>query len=554
MDFLTPFVTQARDLFRSMTPGARVTTGLLLAVLAVSVAYLFQSQTSGPDAFLMGGEPFSASQLPAMEAAFSKANLTDYEVEGNRIRVPRGQQASYMGALADAGALPANFGSYLAKALDDDDVFASNQQRATRLNIAKQNELALILRSMQGIENASVLYDVKKGTGLERGKDTISATVSIKPLGSQPLDGARVPMIRHLVAGAIAGLEPSSVTVADLNGRHYPAGTDANGPTTDPLEDPYYARKRHYEGELKEKIVQALRFIPGADVQVTAMLSRELRNVTKATTFDAKSVAGITESQTQTNKSENTPPQGRPGPEANGPGGGPTTLSSFKANTTSEETTNEKGIFHVPTTVTEKEEIGLIPQRVKVSVGIPSSYYVQVWQERNKPAEGEEPKAPDAKSLADLEVETENKIQHAIAPLLPPVPAGDDPFPHVAVTSYDSLSVEPIPEPGFAEQLFGWLGQYWTTMGMLGLALFSLLTLRSILKTPSPASAGAERAGSGLSLLSDEEEEDEEEEEAQRLKRRITQTRNLKDDLAELVQEDPDAAANILRNWISAAG
>ena len=43
---------------------------------------------------LMGGEPFSAAQLPAMEAAFAKANLSDYEVEGNRIRIPGGQQAA----------------------------------------------------------------------------------------------------------------------------------------------------------------------------------------------------------------------------------------------------------------------------------------------------------------------------------------------------------------------------------------------------------------------------------------------------------------------------
>ena len=61
-------------------------------MVIVSLAYLFNNQVSGPDALLMGGEPFTASQLPAMEAAFAKAGLNDYEVEANRIRVPRGPQ------------------------------------------------------------------------------------------------------------------------------------------------------------------------------------------------------------------------------------------------------------------------------------------------------------------------------------------------------------------------------------------------------------------------------------------------------------------------------
>ena len=49
-------------------------------------------------------------------AAFSKAHLEGYVIEGSKIRVPHGQQAAYMGALADAKALPANFGSYFTHA------------------------------------------------------------------------------------------------------------------------------------------------------------------------------------------------------------------------------------------------------------------------------------------------------------------------------------------------------------------------------------------------------------------------------------------------------
>ena len=63
MDFLNKSFAQLRELFLSMTPGARLTTGLLLAVVVVSVVYLFRVEVAGSNTYLMGGEPFSADQL-----------------------------------------------------------------------------------------------------------------------------------------------------------------------------------------------------------------------------------------------------------------------------------------------------------------------------------------------------------------------------------------------------------------------------------------------------------------------------------------------------------
>ncbi len=116
MDFLNKSLAQLSELFRSMTPGARVTAGLLLAVVVVSVGYLFRQSTGGPDAFLFGGEPLSDGQLTRVEAAIAQAGLSGSQREGNRIRVPAGQQAKYLAAVADGGALPPNFNTILEEA------------------------------------------------------------------------------------------------------------------------------------------------------------------------------------------------------------------------------------------------------------------------------------------------------------------------------------------------------------------------------------------------------------------------------------------------------
>ena len=57
---------QLYDLFRSMTP-ARLTAGLLLVLVGVSVGYLFVHPAAQPQVDLMDGRPISASQLAAIK-------------------------------------------------------------------------------------------------------------------------------------------------------------------------------------------------------------------------------------------------------------------------------------------------------------------------------------------------------------------------------------------------------------------------------------------------------------------------------------------------------
>ena len=60
MDFLNKAFAQLNELFRSMTVGARITAGLLLVVVVVSLVYLFRYESSSPDLYLMNGERLSA--------------------------------------------------------------------------------------------------------------------------------------------------------------------------------------------------------------------------------------------------------------------------------------------------------------------------------------------------------------------------------------------------------------------------------------------------------------------------------------------------------------
>jgi flagellar biosynthesis/type III secretory pathway M-ring protein FliF/YscJ len=219
MEFLNWATAHLRDLYRSMSPGSRLATGLLAAVAAAGVAYLCMTrQAAAPEVDLMHGVPVAAVYLPAVEAALAKANLTSYEIRGTSIFVPRGQEAVYMAALVKEKALPPNFGEPPDLAAAENNFLETNVQREERIKSAKRRALSLAICAMPGIERADVIYDHDDRPGPFKDK-VITATVSVKPVGTSQLDQSRVTAIRHHVAGAIAGLKPENVVVSDLNGR-----------------------------------------------------------------------------------------------------------------------------------------------------------------------------------------------------------------------------------------------------------------------------------------------------------------------------------------------
>ena len=111
-------------------------------------------QVGGADAYLMGGEMFAAGELREMEAAFGKANLAAYQVDSGRIKVPRGQQSVYMAALADAGAMPAEFGDFMKKAAANTSFIPPNRlQQEAIAKSARNHDLQLIVNKMRGILN-----------------------------------------------------------------------------------------------------------------------------------------------------------------------------------------------------------------------------------------------------------------------------------------------------------------------------------------------------------------------------------------------------------------
>jgi flagellar M-ring protein FliF len=558
MDFLNKAIAQITDLFRSMTPGARITAGLLLAVLVVSLGYLFNHQSSSPDAFLMEGESLPPSELKAIAGAFAKAKLGDYEVDSDRrIRVPVGEKAKYMAALVDGNAVPRGFGDHMMAAIKEAGPFASRKQQLELIQIAKEKELGRILSCLQGVESAEVMFDEHSEQGLSNERVVKTASVFIKPQGNEELADERVPAIRNFVAGAI-GCKPSDITVVDQNsGRSIAAGASGGG---DGADSGYRATKRRYETDWEGQIRKALAFIPHVTVTVNVELNRETEEEKHEVKVDPKVVPLDVREKNHSSTTVSPSVGGPPGlAQQRGVLGGanaPAAISSTgpKSEDVTDERT-EKGTASQTSTVSKMA--GLTPSRVTVTVGVLSSYFEDIWRERNPTPPGEQPKSVDPQQIEKIETVEKKNIQDLVAQLIPKPPSNvQEVTPLVTVMTFQHLTPAAVVAPGVADKALFWLGQYWSTLGMLGLGAVSLIVFRSMVRAapiaelPRPQSASVAAAPVGEELTIGEPEQ---QEAAARLKRRAKSGPSLRDELVEIVKEDPDAAANILRNWIGSA-
>ncbi len=190
------------------------------------------------------------------------------------------------------------------------------------------------------------------------------------------------------------------------------------------------------------------------------------------------------------------------------------------------------------------------------------SYFVKVWQQQNPGANGAAPRQPTQVELGDFVSKQTTTLTTHIAKLLPPrnIENPDrDPIGDVSVHTFQDFPTAELAGPSFADSALGWLGNHWSTLGTGFFGLVSLLMLRSLVKaipvpearTTTEETDAAETAtpaapGEPAAVAADGST-------PKKLLRRAKSGTSLRDELAEIVKEDPDTAASILKSWIGNA-
>ncbi len=377
-----------------------------------------------------------------------------------------------MAALAEAGALPSDFGEYLRKAVDGNGLMLYGPRQEAQLKVAVESELQGVINHFQGVESSFVHIAEETSRGFPQVK-TVTASVSVQASRGQAVDERTASAIRWIVASAWGGLKPEGVTVLDLSTKRLFAGPlqDATQPAA--AGGQYAETKRQLERDWQDKITRLLG-IPGAIV----------------------------------------------------------------------------------TTNVELEPDGRSTRRVSVSVAVPQVYFEEVWRGRQGRAERFVHSGPDPSALVAFERSESERIKQAIVPLL--VPAGDaaSSASQVAVTTMYPTADPALAEPDPQERALQWLAENWRPLGLGLLVLVGLLVLRSAIKSAPAHREAAEPeppAAQFLNVVTDD---------AHPLRGPTTtpspagaasSAGSLRDELADVVRQDPTAAASVLRTWIGNA-
>ena len=198
----------------------------------------------------------------------------------------------------------------------------------------------------------------------------------------------------------------------------------------------------------------------------------------------------------------------------------------------------------------ELDRAASTPTSARVSVGVPISYFKKVWQERNSVEPGQAEKTPDPAALDQIRVEESANIQQCVATLLPRAKTAASPANMVTVTAYQEIPAAPPSAPALGWNIRSWVVQSWKILAGIGFAIVCLLVLRSMVWA-KPAETD-ELATVTVSELAVDVAPAKTARVASPHWRRdaAVADRSLREELSELVEEDPETAANILRNWI----
>jgi flagellar biosynthesis/type III secretory pathway M-ring protein FliF/YscJ len=195
-----------------------------------------------------------------------------------------------------------------------------------------------------------------------------------------------------------------------------------------------------------------------------------------------------------------------------------------------------EGVQIVVNVAPENEPITGATEQFRVFVNVPTSFYVNAWQSRNQLSTGVQGAIPDPDDLKVLREKTESKIEQVVQGLCGTAV--------VTVQTFDdSISRQPE-SPDRLFDLFGWLKAIWPLVAAAGALCFFVWNVRTGLRSQNADPTPRPRVGEQSrrpETVSDEASFDH------------PATVDLRERLSAVVRSDPDAAAQVLQNWMKEA-
>ena len=555
MDFLKSQLDRIQQQLTGLTASQKMLAACLVAIIVMTVAWW------GRQAGRSEMAPLFQEALDPTEAGRIKQLLKARGIEAeigsdNLVSVPAAQLNEAFAELAVSDAMPKNPSINFESFMKGINPFLSQGMTDAHLIHFKQARLAEVIREIPGVKGAQVFIDATRKFGFEGSGVEPTATVHIRAKDPKAISQSIVDGAAAMVLGAQAGLSWKKVTVT-VNGVPRRV-TDPEMRGTDAPEA--LALREEYQ-EIYAARVRNFLPIPGLSVSVTFGMNDQLIRK-RVHTYDKDKTLNL-ESET----SEKTREGGGGGAGAAGePGAQPnigmavTSAAGGAAgdSTFSENESKSKFTPFPSDTVEESVKGPGLTQPTGAAVLIPQSYVVKILK-GNKPSAAE----PDDAQVEQWCTKWLPKYQELVRsnvglPSVSDVSIGlyPDVIPLVAVGDAGATSPAGISTASIAAVA----GTHSREIMLGGLALVSLFMVSMMVRKGGPAvvavpqgvqqtvpmpvldagEALAGEVGEGKSML-----------DAMELDEDAVRAQQMVDQVAAMVEDNPDAAAGLVKRWMS---
>jgi flagellar M-ring protein FliF len=255
--------------FLTFTTGQKLIavlgTGALL--LAGFMVFRWASTPSYAPLFSNLASTDASAVIDKLNAAGTPYKITD---GGTTIMVPKDNVYSSRIALSGAG-IPSSSTDIGYGLLDKSSLSTSTAQEQINFKRAMEGELSKTIEALDGVQTAVVHLALPEKQVFSDNQDPATASVLIEPKTGVNLSSGQVQAITNLVASSIDGLDPKKVTIADSAGQVL-SGTDGTGDAGASTRNQEIA---NYQDEVSNRIQTMLDRVVGpgnSTVAVTANL------------------------------------------------------------------------------------------------------------------------------------------------------------------------------------------------------------------------------------------------------------------------------------------
>lgn len=541
---------------KELTSTAKLLIGALMVILTMSL--FFVAQFAGRPGMVSLPITLDADARAAALSYLERANIPHDDRDG-RLLVPAEQRYTVLAQLTDEEVITGdqiNFDSLI----EHDSPFLTRDQNDRRWLIAKMNVLSAMISRFDGIQRATVVIDKPRETGFARTHVSPTASVTVVPRGDG-LSAGQVEAIAQVVAASQPGLKPQDVRVIDAKrGSSHQARSDDNLTT-----DKYLEVKRAAENHVTSKIENLLAYIPGVRIAVNAMV--DTRTLEQRTDSFEEPMVGPLESEDSALNSTSRSTSGEPGMRPNSSMALSTTGAS--GTQTTDERRSEKTLPVFPRDARHIRDHKGHALEINATILVPRSYFVSLFR-----MDRADPEATPADAQLEPIVTAEtDRIKSDVEPLVDTGAFKDSVPGTVVVSMIPDLAtmagaVTADLPAGFgggivsaADQTIGGTipGGLLKYVGLVGLALLSLaMMLLMVRKAGFQATlpTAEEIVGVPPPLPTDQSEIVGEAEESApamegvELDDEALRRKQMLGQISDMVKQNPDEVANLLRRWI----